>query len=300
MNVPLSIWIGFNLFVLLMIAADLLIFHRRSKVISVKSALIASGIWIGIALIFNYGIYFFAGKEAALNFLTGYLIEKSLSVDNLFVFILIFKYFKTPREYQHKVLYWGILGAIIMRAIFIILGVALVNTFHWILYLFGAFLIYTGIKMAISKNEDIHPEDNPILKLIKRWLPVSHEYHGNRFFTQFGGRILATPLFIVLLTIETTDLIFALDSIPAIMAITQDPFIIYTSNIFAILGLRSLYFALAGMMSLFHYLHYGLAAILIFIGCKMLVEPFFEIPITAALGFIVISLAVSIGVQLKA
>lgn len=298
MTVPLWIWITFNLFILIMIIIDLFILHDRQKVIGVKQALMMSAMWMALALVFNYGIYYFSGKEAALNFLTGYLIEESLSVDNLFVFIVIFKYFKTPKEYQHKVLFWGILGAIIMRAIFIVFGVALVSRFHWILYLFGAFLIFTGFKMAWPKAEEIRMENNLILKLVQAILPIANDYHGSRFFIKQNGRLWGTPLFIVLLIIESTDLIFALDSIPAVMAITRDPFIIYTSNIFAILGLRSLYFALAGTMSLFHYLHYGLAAILTFVGFKMLLEPFLDISILFSLGFILFALATSIGASL--
>lgn len=298
MSVPVWVWVAFNLIVLLMIIADLFILHRKDKVISVKRALYTSAVWMGLALIFNYCIYVYAGKEAALNFLTGFLIEQSLSVDNLFVFLLVFKYFQVPKEFQHKVLFWGILGAIVMRAIFIIFGLALVSAFHWVLYIFGAFLIYTGFKMAFSRDEELHPEKNPILIFLKKWIPVLHNYHDHQFFIKHEGRLWATPLFIVLLTIESTDLIFALDSIPAVMAITLDPFIIYTSNIFAILGLRSLYFALAGMITLFHFLHYGLAAILSFVGLKMLAEPFLDIPIGIALGFTVIVLTVSIGASL--
>lgn len=298
MNEPLWVWIGFNVFVLMMIILDLFVLHRDAKIISIKKALATSTLWIGLAMVFNYGIFLYRGQEVALNFLAGYLIEESLSVDNLFVFVLIFKYFHTPREYQHKVLFWGILGAVIMRASFIVFGLELIKNFHWILYIFGVFLIYTGIKMALPKNEEIHPENNLILKFFKKWMPVTPEYRGNHFFIKQEGRWWGTPLFIVLLSVESTDLIFAIDSIPAVMAITRDPFIVYTSNIFAILGLRSIYFALSEMMSLFHYLHYSLAAILAFVGFKMLMEPFLEISIAITLGFIVIALALAIFASL--
>lgn len=295
MNEPLWIWITFNIFIIFLLGIDLFMLHRKQKEVSLKEALNTSLMWIALALLFNYGLYIFRGKEAALNFLTGYLIEKSLSVDNLFIFILIFKYFRTPKKYQHKVLFWGILGAIIMRTIFIIFGVSLVNTFHWVLYLFGAFLIYTGIKMALPQSEEVNPEKNPLLNLVKKWIPITPEYHEHHFFIKKEGQWWGTQLFLALLTIESTDVIFALDSIPAIMAITLNPFIIYTSNIFAILGMRSLYFALAGLMPLFHYLHYGLAAILTFIGIKMLIETIIEIPIFISLAFIAIALSAAIG-----
>lgn len=294
MNEPLWVWIAFNAAIILLLCIDLFMLHKKDQEVSLKDALITSSLWILLALIFNYGIYLFRGKEDALNFLAGYLIEKSLSVDNLFIFILIFKYFHTPKKYQHKVLFWGILGAILMRALFIVFGVSLVHTFHWVLYIFGAFLIYTGIKMSFPQSEEIHPENNPLLNYIKKWMPVTHEYHGNKFFIKKEGGLWATPLFFALLTIESTDLIFAIDSIPAVMAITLNPFIIYTSNIFAILGLRSLYFALARFMNLFHYLHYGLAAILIFVGLKMLCEPFIQTPIYVSLLFIIIALGISV------
>jgi tellurite resistance protein TerC len=249
--------------------------------------------WIGMALAFNVGIYYTLGKGPALDFLAGYLIEKSLSVDNLFVFIAIFDYFHTPSKYQHKVLFWGILGAIVLRALFIFFGIALVDRFHFILYIFGLFLIYAAIKMAMPKNDEIHPESNPVIKLFKKIMPVTHEYDGSNFFTKKNLQWYATPLFIALLTVEMSDVMFALDSIPAIMAITLDPFIIYTSNIFAILGLRALYFALAGLIPVFHFLKYGLALILAFVGVKMLVEPFIEISIEFALGFIIATIAAS-------
>jgi tellurite resistance protein TerC len=281
-----------------MLALDLFIFHRKSHKIEIKEALISSAIWIGIALIFNIGLYYFQGKDAALKFLTGYLIEKSLSIDNLFVFLMIFKYFNTPPQYIHKILFWGILGAIIMRALFILLGITLVSAFHWILYIFGAFLVFTGIKMALHKAEEVHPEKNILLRLFKKLMPVTSNYHGNSFFIKENDLWMATPLFVTLLAVESTDILFAVDSIPAIMAITLDPFIIYSSNIFAILGLRALFFALAGMMDLFHFLHYGLALILVFVGTKMLISDFIKIPIGLALGFIATILFLSVIVSL--
>ena len=294
MSTNILIWVGFNLFVVLMLALDLGVFQRRAHEIKIKEALLWSGIWITLALLFNLGIYFWRGPETALEFLTGYLIEKSLSVDNLFIFLLIFSYFDVPSLYQHKVLFWGILGALIMRAIFIVAGITLIETFHWVLYVFGAFLILTGIKMAFQKGRKIHPEKNPVTRLFRRWMPVSDQYEGDQFLIRKGGRYLFTPLFIVLLVIETTDVLFAVDSIPAILAITLDPFIVYTSNVFAILGLRALYFALAGLMRLFHYLHYGLSAILVLVGVKMLLADIYKIPIEIALGLIAGILLISI------
>jgi len=291
-------WVGFNLFVLMMLAIDLSVFHRKAHEVKFKEALIWSIVWIALALLFNLGIYFWRGPQTALEFLTGYLIEKSLSVDNLFIFLLIFSYFRVPALYQHKVLFWGILGALVMRAIFIAAGVTLIQKFHWLIYIFGGFLILTGIKMALEKEKEIHPERNPVLRLFRRFVPVTSDYEGDKFLVKHEGRYFATPLFITLLIVETTDVIFAVDSIPAILAITLDPFIVYTSNVFAILGLRSLYFALAGIMQLFHYLHYGLSAILVFVGAKMLLAYIYKIPVDIALGvvagFLLISVIASI------
>jgi len=291
-------WILFNLFVIAMLALDLGIFHRKAHVVRLKEALGWSVVWICLALIFNVIIYFWHGQEIALQFLAGYIIEKSLSVDNLFVFLLIFSYFSVPSVYQHKILFWGILGALIMRAIFIAAGITLIEKFHWMIYLFGGFLIITGIKMALQKDEEIHPEANPVLRLFRRFVPVTHEYHDDRFFILKEGKRWATPLFVVLLLIETTDVIFAVDSIPAVLAVTRDPFIVYTSNVFAILGLRALYFALAGIMQLFHYLHYGLSVILVFVGTKMLISDVYKVPIGIALsviaGILIISVIASI------
>jgi tellurite resistance protein TerC len=288
------LWVGFNIFVLAMLALDLGVFHRRAHVVRVKEALLWSGLWIGLALLFNLGIYLWQGPETALEFLTGYLIEKSLSVDNIFVFLLIFSYFRVPPIHHHKVLFYGILGALIMRAIFIATGITLVQKFHWIIYVFGGFLIVTGIKMALDKNKKIDPERNPVLRLFRRLIPMTEQYDGSRFFVRRQGRRFMTPLFVVLLVIETTDVIFAVDSIPAILAITLDPFIVYTSNVFAILGLRALYFALAGIMETFHHLHYGLSGVLIFVGIKMLISDIYKLPIHIALGGIAAILLISV------
>lgn len=288
------IWVGFNAFVLLMLALDLGVFNRKDKEVKIKGALLWSGVWIMLALIFNVGIYYYKGSEIAMQFLTGYIIEKSLSVDNIFVFVLIFSFFKVPALYQHRVLFWGIIGALIMRAIFIAAGITLIEKFHWIIYVFGAFLIFTGIKIAINKGTKVNPQNNPVVKLFRRFFPVTDQYHGNKFWIKQNGKNVATPLFIALLLIETTDLIFAVDSIPAILAITKDPFIVYTSNVFAILGLRSLYFALAGIMDRFKYLHYGLAAILVFVGVKMMLVDFYKIPVGVSLSVIAGILLVSV------
>jgi len=285
--IPIEWWVGFNVFVLAMLALDVGVFHRKSHEVKMKEALTWSAVWISLALLFNAGIYYFRGPEAGLQFLTGYIIEKSLSVDNVFVFIMVFAYFKVPAQYQHKVLFWGILGALIMRAIFIAAGVTMLKQFHWLIYVFGVFLILTGIKMVLQKDKTLEPEKNPVLRLFRRVVPVTPTFHADRFFVQLDGRRMATPLFVVLLFIEMTDVIFAVDSIPAILAITQEPFIVYTSNVFAILGLRALYFALAGIMQLFHYLHYGLSAILVFVGGKMVATDIVgKVPIGISLGVI--------------
>lgn len=294
MSTETPAWVGFNVFVLAMLFLDAAVFHKKAHEVKFKEALLWSAFWISLALLFNVGIYFYKGKEAALQFLAGYLIEESLSVDNLFVFLLIFSYFKVPHLYQHKILFWGILGAQIMRAIFIFAGVALLHKFHWLIYMFGAFLVFSGFKLFFEKDKKVDPGRNIVLRGFKRFFPVTHEYHNGHFFIKQAGKWVATPLFVVLLVIETTDLLFAVDSIPAILAITKDPFIVYTSNIFAILGLRALYFALAELMKLFHHLHYGLGVILIFVGVKMLLESVWNIPIAAALGFIVVTLIVSV------
>ncbi|MCW5882761.1 MAG: TerC family protein [Anaerolineae bacterium] len=298
MDTPLWIWIAFNIFVVCMLALDLLVFHRNAHVVKVKEALLFSAFWIALALAFNVVVWWWQGSEVALQFLTGYLIEKSLSVDNLFVFLLIFSYFAVPAKYQHRVLFWGVLGALVMRFVFIIAGAALIARFHWLIYVFGAFLIFTGLRMARKGEDEIHPEKNPVVNFVRRLLPVTPNYHGGRFFIRDMGRLMATPLLIVLVMVETTDVLFALDSIPAIFAVTTDPFIVYTSNVFAILGLRSLFFALAGVMVLFHYLKYGLAAVLTFIGAKMVLIDFVHIPIGVSLLVIAAILVISVVASL--
>jgi tellurite resistance protein TerC len=295
MEISIYFWIGFHVFIFFMLALDLGVFHKHTHVVPVKEAVIWSVVWISLALAFNVFIFFEFGKVKALEFLTGYVIEYSLSVDNIFVFILIFSYFAVKPQYQHKILFWGIIGALIMRGIFIFAGVALINRFHWIVLIFGAFLVFTGIRMLFTKEAEVDPDKNPIVKFFKRFLPVSHELHGDRLFIRKNHRLYATPLFLVLLIIETSDLIFAVDSIPAILAISQDRFIVYTSNIFAIMGLRSLYFALAGIMGLFRYLKIGLAFVLTFVGLKMLLAYInFNIPIVLSLLIIISVLLVSV------
>jgi tellurite resistance protein TerC len=288
------LWVGFNVFVLALLALDLGVLHRKSHAISVREALIWTGIWTLLALAFNVGIYVYRGTEAGLQFLTGFLIERALSMDNIFVFLLIFSYFRVPNAYQYKVLFWGILGALVMRAALIAAGITLIQQFSWVLYVFGAFLIFTGIKLITARDKEIHPERNPLLRLFRRVMPVSADYDEDRFFVKRAGRLFATPLFVVLLVVETTDLVFALDSIPAILGITTDPFIVYTSNVFAILGLRALYFAVAGLVRLFRYLDYGLSAVLVFIGIKMLVADFYHLPVAAALGVVASILMVAV------
>jgi tellurite resistance protein TerC len=294
------LWIGFNLFVLLLLALDLGVFHRKSHAVSIREAAVWSGVWIALALLFNLGIYLLQGPAPAVEFLTGYLIEKSLSVDNIFVFALIFSFFAVPAAYQHRVLFWGILGALVLRAAFILAGAALLAAFHWILYVFGAFLVVTGIKMAVFRNAEVHPERNPVLRLVRRAMPVTADYQGDRLFVRQAGRLAATPLFLVLVLVETTDVIFAVDSIPAIFAVTQDPFLVYTSNVFAILGLRSLYFVLAGVIERFVYLKLGLSAVLVFVGTKMVIADLYKIPSAVSLAVIAALLAASIGASLLA
>ena len=287
-------WIGFNVFILAMLALDLGVFHRKSHIVTLKESLTWTGVWIALALAFNAGVWHYAGPQKALEFFTGYVIEKSLSVDNVFVFVLLFSYFAVPPVYQHKVLFWGILGALIMRAIMIAVGAVLIAKFAWIIYVFGVFLILTGIKMIVKREEEIHPERNPVVRWFKRLMPVTPEYRGGNFFVREQGVLMATPLFVVLLLVEFSDLIFAVDSIPAIFAVTKDPFIVYTSNVFAILGLRSLYFALAGVMNKFHYLKIGLGVVLSFVGLKMLLaHTAWKIDTLLSLGIIVLILAVS-------
>ena len=308
MTSSIWLWVGFIVVVIGLLALDLGVFHRKAHAVSTKEAAIWTVVWITLALLFNGVIYLFwhvmmpgsasTNGQAALEFLTGYLIEYSLSVDNIFVFVLIFSYFRVPAEYQHRVLFWGILGALVMRAMLILIGTALIEQFHWVIYLFGAFLIFTGIRMAFHKDEDLHPDDNPLIKLARRVIPVTSTYEGQRFFVRHAGKLMATPLLLVLLLAESTDLIFALDSIPAIFAVTLDPFVVFTSNVCAILGLRSLYFLLAGAVDKFYYLKLGLATILTFVGVKMVLADIFHIPIAISLLVIVGVLAVAIVVSL--
>jgi tellurite resistance protein TerC len=296
---------GFIVFVLGMLALDLGVFHRRDHVVTVRESFIWTAVWIVLAMAFMAFVYYRyetilpgRGTGAALEFLTGYLIEKSLSIDNVFVFLLIFSYFNVAAQYQHRVLFWGIIGALIFRAIFIAFGALLIAKFHAIIYVFGAFLVFTGIKMAWAKDKQIHPERNPILRLFQKMVAVTADYRGKHFFVREGGKWLATPLFVVLILVESSDIIFAVDSIPAIFAVTKDPYIVFTANVFAILGLRSLYFALAGVMQLFHHLHYGLSAILVFVGVKMVLSDIYKIPIGISLGVVGLIIAGSIAASL--
>ena len=301
---PIGFWIAFNAAILLLLVFDLAVLNRGQRVIGFQKALLMSAFWIGLAVAFAVFIHFWMGPPKALEFVTGYLLEEALSVDNLFVFILLFAYFKVPPEQEKTVLFWGIIGALIMRGIFILAGVALVQRFHWILYAFGVFLIYTGIQLMREGDEEKDPSRNVVLKFCRRFLPLTESYEDGKFFIRREDRLLFTPLFVVLMVVETTDVMFATDSIPAILAITRDSFIVYTSNVFAILGLRSLYFALAGMMKLFHYLNYGLSAVLIFIGVKMLLPERYHVPTWAALaviaGVLVISVLASVLFPKKA
>lgn len=297
------LWVAFNIFVFGMLALDLGVFHRKAHAVSIKEATIWSCVWVALAMVFNVGIYFAWGHIKALEFFTGYVIEKSLSVDNLFVFLMIFQYFNTPAQYQHRVLFWGILGALILRAIFIVMGAALLNNFHWMIYVFGAFLIFTGIKMFLQGDEKLEPDKNPVVRLFERLVPIIKEYDGQKFFVRRNGKTYATLLMLVLVVVETTDVIFAVDSIPAIFAITKDPFIVYTSNVFAILGLRALYFLLAGVMEMFVYLKVGLSFVLCFVGVKMMLVDVYKIPIGASLsvigGVLLLSVAASWWVKKK-
>jgi tellurite resistance protein TerC len=294
-TLPWWAWVGFLGFVGLMLALDLGVFNRHAHVVSLREALAWCAVWFGLAMAFNLLISQKMGNQAGLEFFTGYIVELCLSVDNVFVFIVIFQYFRVEPRHQHRVLFWGILGAVVMRAIFIFAGISLINRFHWIIYLFGAFLVYTGIKLAIPKKDDgFEPEKNPAVKLARRFLPVTSQFEGGHFFARHNGRLHATPMFLVLLIVETTDVMFALDSIPAVIAITRNEFIVFTSNIFAILGLRSLYFAVSGIMQLFRYINVGLAIILCFVGFKMLASHYVTIPIKISLGIIGTVLAASI------
>ncbi len=294
-SMPWWAWAGFLLFVAAMLALDLGVFNRKAHVVSLKEALAWCAVWFSLAMGFNLLVAAKMGSQAGLEFFTGYLVELCLSVDNVFVFIVIFQYFRVDPRYQHRVLFWGILGAVVMRALFIFAGISLINAFHWIIYLFGAFLVYTGIKLALPRKADgFEPEKNPAVKLARKVMPVTNHFHGGDFFARVDGRLHATPMFLVLLIVETTDVMFALDSIPAVIAITRNEFIVFTSNIFAILGLRSLYFAVSGVMQLFRYLNVGLAVILVFVGVKMLASGYVKVPIQLSLVIIGGVLAASI------
>jgi tellurite resistance protein TerC len=289
------LWVGFNAFILMMLALDLGIFNRRARAFTIKEALWWSAFWIALSMVFNVLIYFTMGADLAVQFFSGYIVEKSLSVDNLFVIALIFSYFRVPAIYQHKVLFWGIIGALVMRGGFIVGGLALVTKFTWMFYLFGALLIYSGIKIFFTDEDDeIEPEKNLLIRGFKKLMPVTPAYHEGHFFVKINERTFATPLFVALLMVEFTDLLFAVDSIPAVLAISQDTFIVYASNAFAILGLRSLYFALAGIIQLFDYLKYGLAAVLVFIGIKLMLHDVIHIPTSWALLFILFALSTAI------
>lgn len=294
-------WVVFNTIVLGLLALDLGVFHRRAHAVRTREALIWSLVWIGASLGFNLLVWHWRGRDAALEFFTGYLIEKSLSVDNIFVFVLIFTYFRVPDRYQHRVLFWGILGALVMRAAMIGAGVALLSRFQWVEYLFGAFLVYTGVQMLRQGEPKVHPEGNRVVRLFRRLFPVTAEYEEHRFILRRAGRWMATPLLVVLILVETTDVVFALDSIPAIFGITRDPFIVYSSNIFAILGLRALYFLVAGVLPRFMYLNVGLAIVLAFVGVKMLIAHYYQIPIGLSLAVVfgVLTVAIMISVIVK-
>ena len=294
------LWGGFLLFVLGMLALDLGVFHRKAHAVSLKEAAIWSTVWVALAGLFAAGVHAWFGPELALQFTTGYVIEKALSVDNIFVFAVIFSYFAVPNALQHRVLFWGILGALVMRAIFILVGGAFLAMFHWAIYVFGAILMLTGVKLLVQRNSHYDPAANPLLRLFRKLFPVSGSVDGQRFFTRQGARLVATPLFLTLLVVEATDVVFAVDSIPAIFAITQDPFIVFTSNIFAILGLRSLYFLLAGVVDKFRYLKLGLAFVLVFVGGKMLAASLYEVPVGLSLLIIGTILSASILASLLA
>jgi tellurite resistance protein TerC len=296
-EITIWFWVGFNAFILLMLALDLGVFHRNAHVVSFREAATWSAVWVALALAFNAWLYFAWGSEPALAFLTGYLIEKSLSVDNIFVFVMVFTFFAVPAQYQHRVLFWGILGALVMRGAFIWAGAYMLQQFHWVIYLFGGILVVTGIKMA-RRVEAYDPSRNPLLKLARRALPLTDGYRGDRFWVKEAGRWMATPLFLVLLLVEATDVVFAIDSIPAIFAVTQEPFLVYTANVFAILGLRSMYFLLADVVHRFVYLKYGLAAVLVFVGAKMILVDIYKIPTGVSLGVVATVIGASIAASL--
>lgn len=287
MDIPIWFWIGFGAFLIGMLALDLGVFHRKAKVIAPKEALIWSGIWFSISMVFAAIVYTWHGSQAGTEFLTGYMIEWSLSIDNVFVFVLIFSFFKVPVKYQYRVLFWGVLSALIMRGVLIAAGAALLTNFHWIIFIFGGFLIFSGVRIAIHDESKADPTKNPMVRIFKRFVPTSTEYDGQKFFTRHNGKLLATPLLTVLIAVEATDLAFAIDSIPAIFAITDEPFIVFTANALAILGLRSLYFALAGVIHKFVYLKYGLALVLVFVGAKMVASDVYHMPAQLSLGIVV-------------
>jgi len=291
-------WVAVVGFILVMLAIDLLVFHREAHTVGMREALAWSAVWVALGLSFGGVIWAVEGGHVAGQYLAGYLIEKSLSVDNIFVFAVLLGYFAVPAAYQHRVLYWGVLGALVMRAIFIAAGAALLARFHWTIYVFGAFLVFTGVRMGTHHETEVHPERNPVLRALRRVVPMTGDYRGQRFFVREAGRLLATPMLAVLVVIETTDVLFAVDSIPAIFAVTRDTFIVFTSNAFAILGLRALYFVLAGMIRRFTYLKYGLAVVLVYVGVKMLVSEHWKLPIWLSLGVIVVTITVSVVVSL--
>ncbi|HBG07822.1 MAG: tellurium resistance protein TerC [Geobacteraceae bacterium GWC2_58_44] len=297
MSTQTIMWLAFGAVITAMFVLDLFVFNRKSHEIRFREALTWTLVWVGLAMAFNAGVWYYLGKAKALEFLTGYIIEESLSVDNLFVFIMIFSYFRVPRAHQPRVLKWGIIGALVMRGIFIILGIELIERFHWMVYLFGAILIYTGIKMAFGGDEKVEPEKNPLVRLVRRFMPITKRMAGDRFFIKRRGILAATPLFLTLIVVESSDLIFAVDSIPAVLAVTRDPFIVYSSNVFAIMGLRSLYYLLAHVMEMFAYLKLGVSCILAFVGAKMLLVDVVEIPLLFSLGVIIGTLTISILVS---
>jgi len=297
-HTPFIFWVLFHIAVLIVLAFDLLVFHREAKPVTLREAATWTAIWVSLSLCFNALVWHWKGAEKGVEFLTGYVIEYSLSVDNIFVFVLVFTYFRVPPQYQHRVLFWGVLGALLMRGTMIAFGVVLVNAFHWVLYLFGAFLVFTGMKMLFHKGVEVHPEANPLLGFCRRFFPICARYEGARFVVKTEGKWMLTPLALVLVVVESTDLVFAVDSIPAIFAITTDPFIVYTSNVCAVLGLRSLYFLLANMVNRFVYLQTGLGFVLTFIGAKMLIADFWKMPTWMSLGAVVLILTVSIVASL--
>ena len=296
----LYFWILFNLFALGMLVLDLRVFHRPGRVVGFRAALGWSAMYVALAAVFAAILYFWQGQQSALEFVTGYVLELSLSVDNLFIFLVIFNFFAVPEQQQHRVLFWGVIGALVLRGIFIGAGVGLIHRFHWLLFLFGALLVYSGIRVCVMGEHQIDPSSNPVVKAFRSWIPVTEDYHGGRFFlrnAQDHGRLYATPLLIVLLVIETTDVLFAVDSIPAILAITLNAFIVYTSNVFAILGLRSMYFAVSGLIKIFRFLHYGLGVVLVLVGLKMLASDYFRVPILATLSVVAAILLISVALS---